>query len=318
MTTILKGQNTDLRDNMEEIKWPKDFPEVEVMMEMIKKTINTSWKNNLTNDDVEKWLNNFTGKVYSEDTERRLALWMLVYYTYYNEKEINHLCRILYKNLIHDVAVREKIDTSNNMKNILDRMYFSAMGNAGESGSLLLYLFRQEAGISMDRFFYPTAMKEDKDGIAVFIDDVTLSGTTAARFYRENIAALKYKYIYYITLFASENAITRISKHNVKVLYATLLSDRDRSFSDKSMMFYHFPEIKDFAQKVAEEYGKIIEPEKPLGYKNGQFCFGFSYNTPNNTLPIFWSNKEGWYPLFPRKEKIYNVRRREDNFGKFI
>lgn len=302
---------------MEEIKWPEGFPEVDVMMEMIKKTINTSWKNNLTNDDVVKWLQNFTGMVYPKETEHRLAMWMLAYYTYYNEKEVNHLCKILYRTLLHDVAMREKLDTDIKLKNILNKMYFSAMGNAGESGGLLLYLFRQEAGISMDRFFYPTAIKGDNEGIAVYIDDVTLSGTTAERFYRKNKDSMNFKYIYYITLFASEEAVSRISQHNVNVLYAMLLNDRDRSFSEKSMMFYHFPEMRNYAKILAEEYGKIIEPEKPLGYKNGQYSFGFNYNTPNNTLPIFWSDK-GWYPLFPRKEKIYNVRGREDNFGKFV
>ncbi len=156
---------------MEEIKWPEGFPEVDVMMEMIKKTINTSWKNNLTNDDVVKWLQNFTGMVYPKETEHRLALWMLAYYTYYNEKEVNHLCKILYRTLLHDVAMREKLDTDIKLKNILNKMYFSAMGDAGESGGLLLYMFRQEAGISMDRFFYPTAIKGDDEGIAVFIDD---------------------------------------------------------------------------------------------------------------------------------------------------
>ena len=35
--------------------------------------------------------------------------------------------------------------------------------------------------------------------------------------------------------------------------------------------------------------------------------FGFYYNTPNNSLPIFWSKKE-WYPIFERKVKLYNAR----------
>jgi len=29
---------------------------------------------------------------------------------------------------------------------------------------------------------------------------------------------------------------------------------------------------------------------------------GFFYNIPNNTLPIFWSDKYGWFPLFKRYE----------------
>ena len=44
----------------------------------------------------------------------------------------------------------------------------------------------------------------------------------------------------------------------------------------------------------------------PLGYDNGQYMLGFEYNTPDNTLPIFWGMGDGWVPLFKRYQKIYN------------
>ena len=41
----------------------------------------------------------------------------------------------------------------------------------------------------------------------------------------------------------------------------------------------------------------------PLGFADGQYLFGLSYNTPDNTLPIFWGKAEGWQPLFTRYHK---------------
>ena len=32
---------------------------------------------------------------------------------------------------------------------------------------------------------------------------------------------------------------------------------------------------------------------------------GTYYNTPNNTLPIFWSDENSWQPIFQRYNKKY-------------
>ena len=72
---------------MDRIRWPEKFPKEEMMISVIRKTITSSWKNNLTIDDVNKWLDNFSGRVYCPDDEKKMALWMLCNFTYYNENE---------------------------------------------------------------------------------------------------------------------------------------------------------------------------------------------------------------------------------------
>lgn len=54
---------------MDRIRWPEKFPKEEMMISVIRKTITSSWKNNLTIDDVNKWLDNFSGRVYCPDDE---------------------------------------------------------------------------------------------------------------------------------------------------------------------------------------------------------------------------------------------------------
>lgn len=302
---------------MGNIVWPEKFPSEETMLGIIQKTITTSWKNGLTMEDVNKWLNNFTGLVFDCNDERKLALWMLLNFTYYNESEIAHLCRMVYKIFLHDIVSRDNLDTDEKISETIKKIYFAAIGNAGESGGLLLYYFRQEASISMDRFFYPVAIPDNSENILVFIDDVTLSGGTAQRFFYNNLQSMSYKVAYYITLFASEEAIKKITDLGVKVICCTHLDERDKCFSNKSIIFVEFPELQESAKFMAETYGEKLEPGKALGFKNGQYCFGFHYNTPNNTLPIFWSDNN-WYPIFPRKEKIHNVKRRKTNFERYI
>ena len=45
----------------------------------------------------------------------------------------------------------------------------------------------------------------------------------------------------------------------------------------------------------------------PLGFADGQHLFGFYYNTPDNTLPIFWCKSPNWSPAFVRYGKVYGI-----------
>ena len=296
------------------------LPNQEEMIEIIKKTIQTSWQCDLTYDDIIRWLSNFTGEVFDLNEERSIALWMLCNFTYYNKKEVNHLCKLLYKYLIHDLASKECDNDALNLTDLLDHTYFSALGEAGESGGLLLYFFRQEANLSIDRFYYPSRIPIGKENIAVFIDDVTLSGGTATRFFHNYLKMKKdkYKKIYYLTLFATKKAIEKIKDIEISVLCCNMLDERDKCFSENSIMFLNYPLIREKAKQMAKHYGEKLETKKyALGYKDSQLCFGFNYNIPNNTLPIFWSSNN-WYPLFMRKEKIQNVKCRNDEFERYI
>ena len=234
--------------------------------------------------------------------------------------DVNHLCRVLYNKFIHDFIVRNSIRVDQ-VESELKNIHFSSIGSASESGGLLLYHFRQEANLTLDRFFYPTNLKTDKNSTIVFIDDATLSGGTGSRNYFDKLQNIEYKQAYYLTIIASEEAINKLEEKGIIVICCALVDSRNKCFSTDSMVFNRFPELLSYSKKLAEDYGgKIIEPGskvKPLGYKDGEFCFGFYYNTPNNTLPIFWSNYN-WNPVFPRKEKLQNARQLHFNPCKYI
>ncbi|MDR2409621.1 MAG: hypothetical protein LBE13_16135, partial [Bacteroidales bacterium] len=54
---------------------------------------------------------------------------------------------------------------------------------------------------------------------------------------------------------------------------------------------------------------KKIGVTDPLGYKDGEYAFGFYYNTPDNSLPIFWGQKNGWLPILKRYHKNYRIKK---------
>lgn len=302
------------------ISFPDTFPKTEEMYEILRKTIEKAWKAEFSVSTIDDWLDNFTGQVLDVSDEKRIALWLLCNFTYYSPAEVNHLCRILYNKLLHDIITREALSIAQ-LEERMKRASFSSIGSASESGGLLLYHFRQEAELSIDQFFYPTEIKSDPDTIAVFIDDATLSGGTGTRHFYNILQEKSFKRVYYLTLVASKTAIDKLKEHGIHVIYCSMVDARNKCFSQESMVFYRYQSLRDSAKRMIEEYGKrIIRPRtkmKPLGFDDGQYCFGFYYNTPNNTLPIFWSDYN-WNPIFLRKEKLQNAKQFHIDSCKYI
>lgn len=302
---------------MSEFIFPDDFPSEEKMLDILKKTTEKSWRVDLGIDEIEAWLSNFSGKVFESSIERKLALWLLCNFTYYNEDEVNHLCGLLYKKLVHQLLIDKCLKTAADAECCIQNTIFTSIGKASESGGLLLYHFRQEAHLDLERFIFPTGIVDTEYDTIVCIDDVMISGGTASRFFYSYQDKLSEKKVYYITLITTDVAIKKLSEFGITVIYSIKLDDRNRAFSDSSLLFFKFPALLPYAQTLAEEYGKLIEPKKFLGHGNGQYCFGLYYNIPNNSLPIFWSSNE-WIPIFQRKEKYQNAKQAKRKYSHFI
>ena len=288
------------------------------MLEVLKKTIDKSWRVNINIDDIYMWLDNFTGRFYSISSERKVALWLLCNFTFYNEDEINHLCSILFRKLLHQLLIDNSLSTEQDAESCIIDSAFTSIGMPSESGSLMLYHFRQENNLDLQRFIFPTEMCSTSKSNIICIDDVMLSGGTASRFFFHHKDDLGDKKIYYLSIITTDDAITKLSALGVKMIYCIKLDERNKLFSDNSLAFYKYQNIKPYAHEIIEGYGKIIEPDKPLGYKNGQYCFGLYFNVPNNSLPIFWSTSNSWNPIFPRKEKYQNAKEAKREYGYFI
>ncbi len=303
---------------MMDVPFPDHFPKESDMLSVLKKTIEQSWKVALDIEDIEGWLSNFKGRVFSVSDERLLALWMLCNFTYYNEDEINHMCKVLFKNLLHRLMVDNALNTEEEAENCIKNTAFTSIGRASESGGFILYLFRQQSDLDLDRFIFPTDILTTASDAIVCVDDVMISGGTAARFFYKHKDKLEKKKIYYISLITTDTAISKLKRLGITVIYCAKLDDRNCAFSDVSLAFYKYPEVKPYAKHLAEQYGTAIEPEKPLGHNSGEYCFGMFYNVPNNSLPIFWSDKNGWNPIFPRKEKYQNAKQAKRKYSFFI
>ena len=112
----------------------------------------------------------------------------------------------------------------------------------------------------------------------------------------------------------------------VQVISSITLDDRDRAFSNNSYLFDRekYQSIRQITKDMCEYYGKKIIQDKedymkgfPLGFEDGQYMIGLSYNTPDNTLPIFWAQGNGWVPIFERKTKKTGENKHEIDSRKY-
>jgi len=264
----------------------------------------TVWGRRLTYIDIENWLSNFQSDVFDIAYERRMALLLLANFVYYNEDEVRHLCRQMYRNFIHESLLKSSLteDPSMAVKSILGKTQFGELGPPGKSGSVILYYFRHENALQESNIFNTANPIPDHVDTIVYIDDVTVSGDQARTFLldeNDNLL-IQDKHIKILTLIATKEATHDLGSIGIQVTSCIDLDDRSKCFSANSSIFHYFPNHLDNCRQFATIYGLKANPADPLGHSNGQYSFGFFYNVPDNTLPIFWSQHAGWKPVMPR------------------
>ena len=303
----------------------------------------TTWEKRVDQPLVDDWIGQFDSAEETEDDERIHALFLLSHFLYFGQMELRCLLRSLYRDMIrtptlHEIR-REFGDTLD--RDLIEREYgarrarmrFLAIGNPSESGMHLLYYFRQENGLPKDLFINTheifgrevaggaiRATIRDRDvNRYIFIDDLCGSGTQASRYSRDLLGPLKAltseARVSYLALFATSNGLSAVRRagcfDTVEAVFE--FDESFRSVDSKSRIFSGeegpFDRLK--IRKTCEKYGGRLSPRDPLGYKNGQLLIGFSHNTPDNTLPIFWGGDEAvagpWKAVFKRYDKVYGI-----------
>jgi hypothetical protein len=220
---------------------------------------------------------------------------------------------------------------------------FLGVGNPSESGVHILYYFRQENNMQKDDFIYVSdifiaiekddssgrkymefAIKDDNISRYIFIDDFCGSGSQVETYLLKDLRLLKKLKpdveIYYFMMFATNNGIKKLSDLMIyddvltpknqfifnRIESIFIIDETYKTFDSESRYFNASPpEIdKTFSKDVVLKHG-IKLYSNPLGYRSGELLISFFHNTPDNTLPIFWSAKDKWYPIFKRFNKIY-------------
>lgn len=288
---------------------------------------------------MTEWLSRFSGG----PNEHLHALFMLSQMVYFGDAEIREALRAIFRDLVRYPLIadlrRANGDTTdgttleNLFKHELSLTRFLGMGNPSESGTHLLYFFRQENGLAANLFIHthqifsrvstsvttaaapssPQRLRRPEIRRYIFLDDLCASGSQAVEYSREQVAIAKALdptlEFYYFPIVASQVGIARVRAetefNRVEALFE--IDDSYKCFTAASRHFAAPPigVTQHAARLIAESYGNLLEPTQPLGFGDGQLLLAFHHNTPDNTLPIMWSDANSWLPPFRRYPKWY-------------
>lgn len=308
----------------------------------LKQLTETTWKEKISGADIKRWYSQFNESPSAHDNQQLQALFLLSNFIYFGQAEIRELLRSLYRDLYKTPAIhairRSSADTTDwgiltpAFLEYQSKTRFLGVGNPSESGVHLLYYFRQENALPKSLFINsheiftrdtsaekPTLLiRDDEVENYIFIDDLCGSGTQAALYSKEIVEPLRKLKpgvkVDYLMLFATTSGLEAIRNldrfDRVEAVYE--LDSTFKSLEADSRIFTSidgdFDRIK--IRATCESFGSQLWPPHPLGYKNGQLLLGFSHNTPDNSLPIFWvegtSIGQAWEPIFKRYHKDYN------------
>jgi len=281
----------------------------------------------------------------TREKEKINMLYLLSKFMYFGNSEVRQLLLALYRDLFKYpiiASIRKRNGDTRDLhlieaefKQELNATRFLGVGNPSESGVHLLYYFRQEAKLSKEHFintseifstnkvdeviggisrtYLKTNLKDSHIKRYIFIDDFCGSGSQAKSYLKEVVQNIKFENstaeVSYFMLFGIEKGVESVRSLNIfdKVEAVFTVDDTFKAFSPNSRYFkVHIDDQieKDYSKITASKYGKTLF-YPPLGHDNCELLIGLFHNTPDNSLPIFWSEKDGWKPIFKRYNKIY-------------
>lgn len=261
-------------------------------------SITHRWGNDSFCKDFSEHLDNWLQQ-FSED-EKPLMLILLKNFYYYTEERLNAKVK----------ALNEQFKT--NYSDDYERTVFAGIEKDFGAGfsNLICNTYWSKNGL-YDRFepnlIYLLQCEQAPEIISI-IDDYSGTGGTFIKYLNKIIninPKIKKSKIYFLVLHISEDALNNIqnfSKDTGIFTKCVYLHKSDRAFKKD----YIFSEID--AKLKKEEYLNICENHNiqtlALGYREIAALVSFEYNTPNNTLGVFWNEVDDFLSLFFRHKKV--------------
>lgn len=312
----------------------------------IKILIEKPWKDGeLRISDVRQWYKQFSSSEAIEENEQIQFLYLLSKFMYIGRTEIEYLLMSLYRDFVKYPVVREIRQGHDNTFdiNLLDEEYkkrqkgmrFLGIGNPSESGSFLLYRFRQVNRIPKNLFIGQSEIFQNEKTVNeygrkvaimsisdqsvtdyIFIDDLTCSGSQAFKYANQTVSLIKQlnpnARVHYLVLVATKTAKLFLRKTQFDTIDSVYTLDETFKCFEPGSRYYdensHYNRVA--AKATCEMIDKTLEDGGfCLGFDNSQLLLSFEHNTPDNVPPIFWSEgslDKKWTPIFRRYHKIYS------------
>lgn len=199
------------------------------------------------------------------------------------------------------------------------------LGKPGKSGAAISYwihglmkrndLQSMNFNSSVESFIsYRNSVKwETQKDIVVYVDDFIGSGGSVVtalsleeKIVRpEVLSDASSGRLYVIAAIVMDNGYSKISQY---ISGAIILGDLHcKGFDPHKKVFGSYFKTK-AVREMCYKYGKQLFKDFPLGFENTQSLVLMQHSSPNNTVPVLWSNKQyqgrNWIPLVPRNNLL--------------
>jgi hypothetical protein len=180
-----------------------------------------------------------------------------------------------------------------------------------KSGPLLARLYRRHLGFVERWMIWPWAVPTAvKRGVRAFffVDDFLGTGDQFVKFIRRFSLspALTKAMVVYAPLTAHRAGVQQVGLDapHVVVAAAEYLEEAHGIFDATSPHFSDNTNSPDGAREFYDGFlrrkGLWFSPTQRYGYGGLGLAYAFSHAVPNNSLPLFWTRRRSWQPLFNR------------------
>lgn len=256
---------------------------------------------------IEKWLSAFP------ESEHPFLLELLEHFYYYSEKRIKEKVKELFS--LFQKSCGEKANDVTYTKILKEQgvaysdLVFSAFWL---ENNLADYAEGNMCGLLSSGIIPP---------IIAVVDDFSGTGSTFIKTidrYQQMAPSVRDSEIYFLVLHITEIAKEKICAYSSGIgINIKIISVDDSQAAFKSGYLYE--EI--IAQKNRKGYSDIysrfaLNEDFALGFGEVEALVAFHYNTPNNTLGLFWQDLTGFCALFPRHKREKTTLREMQNAAK--
>ena len=268
----------------------------------IEDIVSVRFYNQITPYDVIRWLFNFN----DEDVE--LAVQLLEHVIFLRDDDV--------KGRLYDQIVKLPRDR---------KKHIVPLGKPGKSGAAISYwihglmkrndLQSMNFHSSVEAFIsYRNSVKwETLKDIVVYVDDFIGSGGSVVKALSlvknivrpEVLTDASSGRLYVVAAIVMDNGYSKITKD---ISGALILGDSHcKGFDPHKKVFGSYFKTK-AVREMCYKYGEQLYKGCPLGYENTQSLVLMQHSSPNNTVPVLWSDNQyqgrNWIPLVPRNNLL--------------
>lgn len=246
------------------------------------------FQGDVTDEQIAQWLAQF------EPEEQPVIGKLLARFTYISLSQLRPLVQELHGKVIASLGASSA------------NAWFVPLGGASKSGGFVSYFYRVSNGLSAERFLDYAGLARSRrleNQAIVLLDDLLGTGHQAAQEYaqlRQMVDLPPTCRVILATLVDCAIGTRYITERtDVETCSVIHLARADDPLDPASDLF-ETAEERAYVRGILRKYGARLAPGHPFGYAGSAFLLAFAHSTPDNTLPIFWSNETGWLPLLHR------------------